>query len=206
MPQLIASVEGVETHHVYLHKDSTTLGRRAENDIVLADLAVSGRHCAFEQVGLTDVYVVDLGSTNGTYIDGRMVRRHLLQDGDQMTIGKFKILYRSANELTDESHTVAMPLELSSPAPDGPLHASLRVLSGSSAGLEIPVVKAVATFGKPGVAVVAIAHRRQGYFISCMEAADPPTLNGQPITDEPILLLDHDVLDLAGTSMEFSLQ
>jgi pSer/pThr/pTyr-binding forkhead associated (FHA) protein len=203
MPQLIASVEGVEIHHVYLTLDRTTLGRKPHNHIVLADLAVSGEHCAFEIKGLSDVYVQDMGSTNGTYINGAMVKRQLLQNDDVITIGKFKVLYRSANELTDNS-TAAMPLEL---PPTGSLNASLKVLVGSSAGLEVPVVKAVSTFGKPGVAMLAIAHRRQGYYVSCMDAtAATPKLNGQTITDEPRLLADHDVLDLAGTSLQFLLR
>ena len=47
MPQLIATVEGVEIKHVYLQKDRTTLGRSADNDVVLDNLVVSGHHCAF---------------------------------------------------------------------------------------------------------------------------------------------------------------
>jgi hypothetical protein len=207
MPQLIASVEGVEVHHVYLHLDRTTLGRKPTNHIVLADLTVSGEHCAFDLEGLANVYVEDLGSTNGTYINGHMVKRHLLEDNDQITIGKFKVLYLSANELTDESRTMAMPLgsdyaPLTMPA----LKASLKVITGSSAGLEVPVYKAVSTFGKPGVTMIAIAHRRQGYFVSAMTSTLPPTINGQPIPDDPMLLVAGDILDLAGTRLAFSLQ
>jgi FHA domain len=201
MPQLIASVEGVEIKQVYLHQDRTSLGRRPNNDIILSDLAVSGNHCVFELKGLADVYVEDLGSTNGTYINGKMVRRQLLQDGDVMSIGKFKIQYLSANELMDEIKTAAMPLESS----DAGLHASLKVLSGSSAGLEMPVVKAVTTFGKPGVAVVAIAHRRHGYFVSLVDGVQTPTVNGAPVNADGIQLRHQDVLDLAGTQMLFVL-
>ena len=56
----------------------------------------------------------------------------------------------------------------------------MRVLSGSSAGLEMPVVKAVTTFGKPGIAIVAISHRRNGYYVAVMEGGDGPLLNGPP--------------------------
>jgi FHA domain len=207
MPQLIVSVEGVQTHHVYLQQERTTLGRKPHNHIVLADFAVSGDHCEFMLKGLTDVIVEDLGSTNGTYINNKMITRHRLSDGDEITIGKFNILYLSANELSDEGQTVAMHLEASPVSQaSGALHACFKVLSGSSAGMELPVVKAVATFGKAGVALVAIAHRRQGYFISCMEATVVPTLNGLPITDNPVLLSDYDVLELAGTTMQFSLK
>ena len=70
MPQLIASVEGVAVKRIYLTRDHTTLGRKAGNDIVLDNLAVSGNHCAFELRGLADVFVEDLGSTNGTLVNG----------------------------------------------------------------------------------------------------------------------------------------
>jgi FHA domain len=171
MPQLITTVDGVEINRTYLTLERTTLGRKPHNHIVLTDLAVSGEHCAFELSGLTDVVVLDLGSTNGTYINGAMVRMHLLQEGDVISIGKFRIQYFRANELTDECKTVSMPLgDTYTHTPTGMMQASLKVLSGSSAGLELPVSKAVSTFGQPGVALVAIAHRRQGYYISCMEA------------------------------------
>lgn len=207
MPKLTVSVDGVEIQQVYLHRTRTNLGRRPDNHIVLPDLAVSGAHCAFTLHGLSEVVVEDLGSTNGTYINGHMVRKHQLQDGDEITIGKFKIHYASTNELTEAGKTTAMHLDdFSKPQTTGAQHASLKVLSGSSAGLEIPVVKAVATFGKPGVSLVVIAHRRQGYFVSCMDSTQPPTLNGKPISDDPVLLAHRDILELAGTAMEFLLR
>jgi hypothetical protein len=207
MPQLIAMVDDVEIYRTYLTRDRTSLGRRPTNHIVLSDLAVSGEHCAFELKGLADVEVHDLASTNGTYINGKMIDKHMLQDGDVIAIGKFKIHYHSANELTDESQTTAMALETGVyQASTGALQASLKVLTGSSAGLELPVVKAVSTFGKRGVAMVAIAHRRQGYFISCMESIQVPTLNGRPLSEEPVMLEDYDVLELAGTTLEFALK
>lgn len=206
MPQLITTVDGVEIHRTYLTRDRTTLGRKPHNHIVLTDIAVSGEHCAFELSGLSDVVVLDLGSTNGTYINGEMVRMHLLSEGDVISIGKFKIQYLRANELTDECITTAMGLQDSiSRVSTGAMQASLKVLAGSSAGLELPVSKAVSTFGQPGVALVAIAHRRQGYFISCIEATQPPKLNGKLISDEPALLADRDVIELAGNALEFLL-
>jgi pSer/pThr/pTyr-binding forkhead associated (FHA) protein len=207
MPQLITSVEGVEIHHIYLQRERTTLGRRPDNDIVLADLAVSGAHCAFELRGLSDVYVQDLDSTNGTYINGQMVKRHLLTDGDEITIGKFKIQYLRANELTDESRTLDMPLGSDQmPLAAAPVKASLKVMSGSSTGLVVPVYKAVSTFGKPGVTMIAIAHRRHGYFVSEMESQIHPTINGQRLPPDAVQLIDGDILELAGTRLEFSLQ
>jgi len=205
MPQLIASVEGVEIKHVYLQKDRTTLGRGADNDIVLDNMVVSGHHCAFELRGLADVFIEDLGSTNGTYINGKMVKRQKLNDGEVVAIGNFRIQYLSASEQPSGfSETAATKLDpLGMPVS---VHGVFQVLNGSSAGLEMPVVKAVTTFGKPGVSVVAVSHRRDGYYVAHLDGAAEPTLNGRVIGARAMLLSDGDVLELASTKMVFLLK
>ena len=163
MPHLVASIAGVEIRKIYLHKDRTSLGRRTDNDIVLENMAVSGRHCLFELKGLADVFVVDLCSTNATFVNNQKITRQQLNDGDVVAVGKFRLRFYSASEEPSGfGETSAMRLE-----PDGtfaaegaPMHASFHVLSGSSTGQEMPVMKAVTTFGTPGVAVVAVSHRR----------------------------------------------
>jgi hypothetical protein len=202
MPQLIASVQGVEVKHVYLHKDRTTLGRKPGNDIVLDTMVVSGQHCAFDLVGVADVYLQDLGSTNGTYVNDHMVKeRTRLKDGDVIAIGPYRIKYLRASE---EPSTFGGTLQLGPESPQ--LHASFAVISGSSAGLEMPVVKAVTTFGKPGVSVVSVAHRRGGFFVTHLGGSSAPLLNGVALGDDPVMLTDQDVLDLAGTRMRFQLR
>jgi hypothetical protein len=202
MPQLIASVQGVEVQHVYLTKDRTTLGRHPDNDIVLDNMVVSGRHCVFELRGLADVYLEDLRSTNGTYVNDHMVKgRQLLHDGDVIAIAHFRIKYlRASEQPSGFGPTEAM-------SDMGPLHhASFQGMSGSSQGLEVPVVKAVTTFGKPGVCVVSVSHRRTGYFVGWLAGEDKPKLNGKALGDDPVMLSNEDVLELAGTKMLFQLR
>lgn len=202
MPQLIATVKGVEIKHVYLHKDRTVLGRKPGNDIVLDTLVVSGQHCAFDLVGVADVYLEDLGSTNGTYVNDRMVKqRTLLQDHDVIAIGPYRIQYLQASEEPSTfSGTQAF-------MPDSPqLQATFEVLSGTSAGLEVPIVKAVTTFGKPGISVVSVAHRRGGFFVTHLGGTTAPLLNGAPMGEDPVMLSPQDVLDIAGTQMRFQLR
>ncbi len=202
MPQLIATVQGVEVKHVYLHKDRTILGRKPDNDIVLDTMVVSGQHCAFDLVGVADVYLEDLGSTNGTCVNDRMLKkRTLLQDGDVIAIGPYRIRYLQASEAPSTFGGTQSFM------PDAPqLHASFAVMSGTSAGLEVPVVKAVTTFGQPGVAVVSVAHRRNGFFVTHLAGARTPTLNEKPLGPDAVQLFDQDVLDLAGTRMRFLLR
>ncbi len=204
MPQLIASVEGVEVKHVYLAKDRTTLGRHPDNDIVLSNPAVSAHHCVFELRGLADVFVEDLGSTNGTFVNNRRVKRQQLHDEDVVAISSFRIRYLTATDDSGFGATAAMALGPSPHLPP-PAHASWRVLTGTSAGLEVPVNKAVSTFGKPGVALIAVSHRRTGYYAAHLDGEQVPLLNGRPLGHDPVLLADHDVLELAGTRMQFVL-
>lgn len=203
MPQLIATVEGVEIKHVYVTKDRTTLGRKAGNDIVLDNLVVSGSHCVFELKGLADVFLEDLGSTNGTFVNNQRVKRQLLQDGDTIAIGNFRIQYLTASGDSGFGQTTAFDtLGLGGAT----LQASFQVLNGSSQGLEVPVVKAVTTFGKPGVSVVAVSHRRTGFYVAHLDGETVPLLNARVLGPDPVLLSNHDVLELAGTRMQFQLR
>lgn len=205
MPQLIATVEGVEVKHVYLTKDRTTLGRRDDNDIVLDNPAVSGRHCAFELKGLADVFVEDLGSTNGTFVNNeRLKGRRQLQDDDVIAVSSFRIRYLAASDDSGFGVTAIMTMGPTPHLPP-PAHASFRVLSGTSAGLEVPVVKAVSTFGKPGVSLIAVSHRRTGFFAAHLDGKEVPQLNGRPMGPDPVLLQHEDVIELAGTRMQFVL-
>jgi hypothetical protein len=187
---------------VYLHKDRTTLGREPGNDIVLDTMVVSGRHCAFDLTGVADVFLEDLGSTNGTYFNDHMVReRTPLRDGDVIAIGPYRLKYLQASEEPSAFGGTHSFL------PDtNQLHAVFTVEGGSSAGLEVPVVKAVTTFGKPGVSVVSVAHRRGGFYVTHLGGHSLPLLNGTPMDSEPVMLSDQDILELAGTRMRFLLR
>src|SRR5687767_12150154 len=92
MPKMIVSIDGVVIKEVQLTKDRTTLGRRPYNDIVIDNLAVSGEHAVLQMSG-NEVYLEDLNSTNGTYVNGKAVKKQLLQNSDTVEIGKYKIKY-----------------------------------------------------------------------------------------------------------------
>ena len=90
MGKLVVSLDGVVIKEVQITKDKTTLGRRPYNDIVIDNLAVSGEHAVLQMVG-GDVFIEDLNSTNGTYINGKAVKKQLLTHNDTVEIGKYKI-------------------------------------------------------------------------------------------------------------------
>ncbi len=92
MPRLVLSLDGVVLREVGLAKDRTTIGRRSHNDIVIDNLAVSGEHSVI-YTSAGDVYLEDLGSTNGTTVNGQPIKKHLLQSGDTLEIGKYRLKF-----------------------------------------------------------------------------------------------------------------
>lgn len=226
MPKMIVSIDGVVIKEVQLTKDRTTLGRRPYNDIVIDNLAVSGEHAVLQLTG-NDVFLEDLNSTNGTYVNGKAVKKQLLQNNDTVEIGKYKIKFINEAAGATFDKTVIMkagmvppPVNKPAPAPAGAavaaapaaahseaaaaaINASIKVLSGAAAGREVPLVKVVTTIGKPGVAVAAITKRSHGFVVAHVEGSNKPTLNGAAIGPEPVTLKNGDMLELAGTQMQF---
>ncbi|MBA3594676.1 MAG: FHA domain-containing protein [Polaromonas sp.] len=211
MPKMIVSIDGVVIKEVQLTKDRTSLGRRPYNDIVIDNLAVSGEHAVLQMSG-NEVFVEDLNSTNGTYLNGKAVKKQQLNNGDTVEIGKYKIKY--VNEVVGAGFEKTMIIKAGSvtpaaraaptaPAEGGTGNAAIRVMSGAAAGREVALVKVVTTIGKPGVAVAAITKRPQGFVVAHVEGDSKPTLNGAPIGVEPVSLKNGDVLELAGTQMQF---
>jgi pSer/pThr/pTyr-binding forkhead associated (FHA) protein len=217
MPKMIVSIDGVVIKEVQLTKDRTSLGRRPYNDIVIDNLAVSGEHAVLQMSG-NEVFVEDLNSTNGTYLNGKAVKKQQLNNGDTVEIGKYKIKY--VNEATSAGFEKTMIIKAGSaglvtpagaataPAAPAPVDgagtsAAIKVMSGAAAGREVALVKVVTTIGKPGVAVAAITKRPQGFVVAHVEGDNKPTLNGTHIGVEPVPLKNGDVLELAGTQMQF---
>lgn len=93
MPTLVISIDGAVIKEVLLSKERTTLGRRPYNDVVIDNLAVSGEHAVLTMSEDGSVLIEDLRSTNGTYVNGQAVLRHVLMHGDLLDIGRYKIRF-----------------------------------------------------------------------------------------------------------------
>lgn len=220
MGKLVVSLDGVVIKEVQITKDKTTLGRRPYNDMVIDNLAVSGEHAVLQMVG-GDVFIEDLNSTNGTYINGKPIKKQLLANHDTIEIGKYKIKY-----LTDDGHDYEKTLVIrpgavqpqafrptqpppasgfgsQGPGSGGVAPAMIKVLSGAASGREVALTKVVTTVGKPGVQVASITRRPSGYVFAHVEGAVRPVINGAVVTGESVPLHNGDVIELAGTQMQF---
>jgi len=226
--KLILSLNNSVLGEYPLDKERVVLGRKAENDIQVDNLAVSGQHAAIITI-LSDSFLEDLESTNGTYVNGKLVKKHALKNGDVISIGKHELKYVN-DEATDEDefektmiirpgmagHTAAaakaqeqVPAAAPPAAGGGAAAAEvslpngkIQVLSGPGAGKELELKKALITLGRPGVQVAVITRRPQGYFITHVEGKHP-VVNGESIGGQARPLNDHDVVELAGVKMEF---
>ena len=312
MAKLILSLDGMVLREYPLTKERTTIGRKPHNDVVIDNLAVSGEHAMIMTI-LNDSFLEDLGSTNGTLVNGQPIKKHFLQNNDVVELGKYKLKYHSEvvaaaqpaeqdfektmvlrappiapdasaapapvvaasapapkslrdtvidpaqvdNLSTTDVGEAAAPAqrvepavagavaapaasrpapaavppstvvataaamaggaEVAAPAADAPASPApsaapsggvgmIQILSGPSAGKELPLTKALTTLGKPGVQVAVIARRPQGYFITHVEGSTYPVLNGKGLDAQAHALSDHDVIELAGVKMEFFLK
>jgi hypothetical protein len=220
MGKLVVSLDGVVIKEVQITKDKTTLGRRPYNDIVIDNLAVSGEHGVLQMVG-NDIFIEDLNSTNGTYINGKAIKKQLLVHNDTVEIGKYKIKYL-VDDGTDYEKTMIMKAGVPQAPPTyshgfaqtapasgfGNLSqsvapGSIKVLNGPAAGRDVPLTKVVTTVGKPGVQVASITKRPGGYVFAHVEGSSRPTVNGTPLVGDTLHLKNGDLIELAGTQMQF---
>jgi pSer/pThr/pTyr-binding forkhead associated (FHA) protein len=226
-------MDGLVLKEIVLNKERMTIGRRASNDIQIDNLAISGEHAAVVTI-LDDSFFEDLNSTNGTLVNGQPIKKHFLKNGDVVELGKYKLKYiadaaQSADagydktmppsEMLDPSSNQASDLPSSSsgeesltqtvtdsPSVSITVLGALQVLNGVNAGREIDLTKTLTRVGKPGRQVAVVARRPLGYFITHVEGAKFPMVNGQMVDDQAHMLKDHDVIDIAGVKMEFFLK
>lgn len=286
MAKLILSLDGQLIKEFTLSKERTTIGRKPHNDIQIDNLAVSGEHAVIMTI-LNDSFLEDLGSTNGTLVNGQPVKKHFLQSSDTVEIGKYKLKYMNeapatmsqadfektmvlrspagaapkpetrsptdtqtnlqvapnVSETTSNVRAAAVAAAALAPAaapvaaapatpapsstapvaaapssgapaaaPAKPAAAAIQgmgtiqILSGPNAGKELPLAKPLTTLGKPGIQVAVIAKRPHGYFITHVEGANFPVVNGKTLDAQAHQLGDHDIIELAGVKMEFFLK
>jgi hypothetical protein len=230
MAKLILSMENTMLKEIPLSKERVTIGRKPHNDIQIDNLAISGEHAVVITI-LNDSFLEDLGSTNGTFVNGQSVKKHFLQHGDTVELGKYRLKYVSetAQQASGTSSDFEKTMILrpgagqrpaaepaaradftpATPPPAAPTRAPLaaiQILTGGNAGKEMELTKTLTTLGKAGVQVVAIARRPQGYFITHVEGARFPVVNGHTLDAQARRLSDHDVIEIAGIKMEFFLK
>jgi FHA domain len=193
MARLMLSLDGQILAEYNMNKERYTIGRLPDNDIRIDNPAVSGHHSLIINI-LNDSFLEDLNSTNGTYVNGKLIKKHAMQHGDVITVGHHQLRFVDSQDgdteqdefektmvITPSSQgeerirrvgaavdQAAKAVPKRAGVPDNVTalpKAKLQVLSGAFAGRELELTKALTTLGRPGVQVAAITRRAEGYFI-----------------------------------------
>lgn len=233
MATIQLSFNGQVVEDVSLTKETTSIGRKSDNDIHLDNLAVSGHHAKILTI-MNDSFIEDVGSTNGTYLNGTLIKKQALKHGDVIKIGKHELKYINEASSGDDDFertmiinpgAEGMPENEGSKEIDRSVNqlakeiasadsgnkqaigkAKIRLISGANSGKELPLTKILTTLGKPGVQVAAITRRPTGYFLIHVDGgaeSGKPKVNDNEIGSQAHPLGNNDVIEVAGVKMTF---
>lgn len=191
MAKIIVSSGITVLQELALGSERVSIGRAPHNDLVLEDLAISAVH-AMIVPGADGPYIEDLNSTNGTQINGQPFKKHFLQHDDVVTLAHYRLRFVAGEE-------ASLPRKRSKAA-----GASLRMLSGPTAGREVVLRETLTTIGRPGIGVAGLVREADAYRIVHVEGRIRPLINGASMDGESCALADGDMLDIAGVKMVFS--
>ena len=224
MAKLIVKLDTDVIDHIELRQGDMKIGRRPGCDVFLDNLAVSGEHANIFTIG-DDSFIQDLNSTNGTFINNKRITKHHLRTGDSIAIGKYSLVYMTERqpERDDFAKTVvigpgAAPASASPPVA-APSHAAatpttaplrqqamLLFTTGPSNGKRIDLTKTVTNLGKTGKRAGTITQTAEGYMLAGGTEAEQPKLNGRVVGAEPMRLRSGDIIEVAGTRLQFHLK
>jgi predicted component of type VI protein secretion system len=216
MAKLIITHADGNQREIQLHKERLTIGRASHNDVVIDHPTVSSEHAVIVALQ-NEPFLEDLGSTNGTKVNGQPVKKHFLQDGDVVQLAAYRMKFCADGSAREE---IDVDLNTSSmqPAPvqddqidvpelsmSNPV-ARVRFLSGRHAGKLLILTKSLTTIGRPGDTVAGIVFNAQAYYLTHIEGATLPTVNGRAIKAGGLRRLLHgDVIELPEAKIEFLL-
>lgn len=231
MAKIVLSLDGEVLGYHFLEKGRFSIGRKPHNEMQLDDASVSKEHAAILTVG-NDQILEDLGSTNGTLVNGSKIKKHILQNNDVIDIGCYQLKYINQKAQTgmDFDRTMMMmPLNPRHGEGEGdsltqtveqvdtavsvartananfPL-GCVKGLEGTHAGQTLELSRPLATFGKTGVQVAVLNRRPHGYSITHVEGKKRPLVNGRSIGDEPQALQEGDEIEVGGEKLRFFLR
>jgi len=218
MAKLILTMDGAILREFPVAAESISIGRKAGNDIQLNDLTVSGRHVLITTMG-NNTYVDDLGSTNGTLLNGKRVKKALLKHGDVIQVGAHQLTYYLEGEeeyeptmfikAELEPTKVMNPGSRSAAEAKGEPLAAVKMMSGPLKDKVLELRKPFNTLGFNGMKMAMIARTPSGYTISALKglrlrrATDAPMVNGEIVSHDPRKLRNTDIIEVAGIKMEF---
>jgi hypothetical protein len=208
----------------FIEDKRLVIGRADGVDIRLEDAAVSKQHASIEVMGI-DHILLDLESSNGTFVNGTRVTRHLLRHNDAIDILGFELKYVDHKSLvsadgdrtmifTRVAEGVLMPagggggagkaLVAAARTVEVPLPmAVLKGVSGPRAGATIALNQPLTALGERGRESAAVFRRPDGFSIARV-SGKPPRVDGKPIAESWQLLRDGAVIEVGAEKVELA--
>jgi len=221
MAKLIVKLDNDVIDHIEIKQGDMKIGRKPGCEIHLDNLAVSGEHANIFSIG-EDSFIQDMNSTNGTFINNKRITKHHLRNGDNVVIGKYSLTYLSdaasaakedfaktiiINPSFKEAPAAAASASRPVTTPTPEQQAALFVLSGANSGKRIEVTKTVTNLGKTGKRSGTITRTAQGFMLETVnEGEDPPKLNGKSLPSGGTPIKNGDIIEVAGTRLQFYLR
>jgi len=221
--KLILTLDGEVVNEYDIDGKTISIGRKHSNDIQLNDLTVSGRHALVSAISPDTITIEDLGSTNGTLVNGNHINKTSLQHGDIVQIGHHQFTLLSKDKVKyeptmfikaemDETQMVLPDWESHVEAIKGQPLGGLRTLNGPLAKTIMELRKSFSTIGYQGKKLALISRGLDGYTISEIRntgmnrrGTDQPLLNGVNIGPDTTDLKQGDIINIAGFEVEFFL-
>lgn len=223
-PKLIVKLHDSVLKEVEVDQTQFTIGRKPDNDLVIDNSAVSGRHARLIKV--QEVYFLeDLKSTNGTFVNETRIDRRQLRDTDVVTIGKHRLIFRDeckngvvsmTPEVGDPDRTMILKGQKGHEPSNGTQHNGfVQIISGKTDRTEYQLTNKLTIIGSqvnasiklkgwfaPKMAAM-IGRRGDGYFVSASEQVKKIYVNNQLVKGQ-IDLKDGDLLEVSNVKMYFS--
>ncbi len=216
--KLILTLEGKILREFSIGDQNLSIGRKHGNDIQLNDLTLSGRHALVSSIP-DYVFIEDLGSTNGTLVNGNHVKKIALEHGDIIQVGHHQLTYMCEPETRYEP-TMFVKAELDDTQfiYDGEINQALvtglalgglRTVDGHIPKPVMELRKTYNTIGFQGKRMALITRGSEGYSITSVigtrsrRASDIPRINGEELGTEQFLLSEGDIINIAGFEIQF---
>ncbi|MEO8133185.1 MAG: FHA domain-containing protein [Betaproteobacteria bacterium] len=227
MAKLVVSLNGKVVGNYFLDIPNFSIGSLEDNDLCLTAPGISRVHARIMSVGNDDI-IEDLGSTNGTLVNGKQITTHILQQDDVIELASYRVRYRSHTAIDGPSFDRTMVIETlvgdgavpseavgvhalatarrARPHKEGDRTGLVKALNGAHAGEEIELLALLRTFGVAGKQVAVINRRPTGYFITHVEGRRAARVNGKSIGAKPRPLNANDVIEVGAQKLQFLLR
>lgn len=231
MAKLVLSMNGSVLGNYFLEKERFSIGRKPTCDIQINDQGVSKEHAIILTVG-NDQILEDMGSTNGTLVNGQGVKRQILQNGDVIEVGRYRLKFVNQKAIPDMDFdkTLMIPaFDRTKLSTNGALNfgedaegiataaansrnvktvfplGAVRGIGGTLMGQEVELARAITSLGKLGGSAI-ITRRPIGYFIVHVAGKKYPIVNGKSIGTEPFGLDNLDQIEVGIDKLQFYLK